>query len=146
MSESDNSNASAPSFSERVIVAPRSRPDGIDGPPIEVSIDLQVLEPLYCMRQEEAAERLGVCLTSLKSACRKLGVMRWPYKKGGPSSARYNQDVTREGGSETASSIGESQGEAGVEDSPGPCARTCIDSRWLRWYMSATDDESVIYP
>ena len=32
--------------------------------------------PLY-----EAASRMGICETALKSACRKLGVKRWVYMK-----------------------------------------------------------------
>ncbi len=28
----------------------------------------------------EAAERLGICMTTLKKACRRLGIKRWPHR------------------------------------------------------------------
>ncbi|EKX49105.1 hypothetical protein GUITHDRAFT_105187 [Guillardia theta CCMP2712] len=33
------------------------------------------------MRQEDAAKFLGISLTSLKKACRMLGIQRWPYAR-----------------------------------------------------------------
>ncbi|EKX42879.1 hypothetical protein GUITHDRAFT_111246 [Guillardia theta CCMP2712] len=48
----------------------------------EVTLDAQLLQGLFHVRQEEAAEQLGVCLTSFKAACRRLGIQRWPYTKG----------------------------------------------------------------
>ncbi|EKX47234.1 hypothetical protein GUITHDRAFT_107146 [Guillardia theta CCMP2712] len=33
------------------------------------------------MRQTDAAVSLGISLTALKNACRRLGIRRWPYKR-----------------------------------------------------------------
>eukprot|EP00960_Hanusia_phi_P040738 754622-Hanusia_phi.AAC.3 len=65
-----------------VVVAPRVR-TGNSSPPSEVKLDRETLEPLFNLKQEIAAEKLGICLTSLKSACRKLGIQRWPYSRKG---------------------------------------------------------------
>ena len=35
------------------------------------------------MRLPQAARALGICGTSLKQICRKLGIERWPYPRGG---------------------------------------------------------------
>jgi len=45
------------------------------------AISMCTLSPLFQLPQAEAAQRLGVALTSLKVACRKLGVRRWPYAR-----------------------------------------------------------------
>mmetsp|Transcript_26310 Transcript_26310/g.86451 ORF Transcript_26310/g.86451 Transcript_26310/m.86451 type:complete len:188 (+) Transcript_26310:122-685(+) len=65
-----------------VIVSPRVR-GASSSSAADVKLDLQTLQPLFSMKQEVAAERLGICLTSLKSACRKLGIRRWPYSRKG---------------------------------------------------------------
>lgn len=38
------------------------------------------LEPLFCVSQQEAAERLGISATTLKKASRRLGLRRWPFR------------------------------------------------------------------
>ena len=48
-------------------------------PPVELTV--QRLEELFCLPLNEAAKHLGVCETSLKSACRKIGITKWPYRK-----------------------------------------------------------------
>ena len=47
-----------------------------------VLIHRKQLEALYHMKQHEAASKLGISITSIKQACRKLGIMRWPYERG----------------------------------------------------------------
>ena len=47
-----------------------------------VIIHREQLEALYHMKQHEAAGKLGISITSLKQACRKLNIMRWPYERG----------------------------------------------------------------
>ena len=47
----------------------------------DVRVDFETLQRLFHLRQDKVAEQLGICLTSLKSACRKLGIRRWPYIK-----------------------------------------------------------------
>jgi len=44
-------------------------------------LSYQCIASLFGRPQSEAAERLGISLTSLKQVCRKLGVPRWPYAR-----------------------------------------------------------------
>ena len=46
-----------------------------------VKLDYQTLEGLFDMPQTDAARELGLALTTLKHACRRLGVRRWPYSR-----------------------------------------------------------------
>eukprot|EP00960_Hanusia_phi_P048253 758837-Hanusia_phi.AAC.2 len=67
---------------QAVFVSPRPRVT--NGTPstshLEIRISLNMLEPLFNLKQEDAAKQLGISLTSLKSACRKLGILRWPRR------------------------------------------------------------------
>ena len=45
-------------------------------------LSLDSIAPLFDLPQGQAAQRLGVSITSLKVVCRKLGVGRWPYMRG----------------------------------------------------------------
>ncbi|EKX42492.1 hypothetical protein GUITHDRAFT_111464 [Guillardia theta CCMP2712] len=47
----------------------------------KVQLNESNLRPLFDIRQEDAAQLLGVSLSSLKSACRRLGINRWPYTR-----------------------------------------------------------------
>eukprot|EP00960_Hanusia_phi_P038793 753605-Hanusia_phi.AAC.3 len=57
-----------------------------------IKLDVPILSQVFHLRQPEAAQLLGVSLTSLKSACRKLGIDRWPYVRQG------DEDVSGESG------------------------------------------------
>jgi len=48
-------------------------------PPAQVN--LVRLRTLFGMPQPQAAEALGVSLTTLKQVCRRLGLSRWPYRR-----------------------------------------------------------------
>ncbi|EKX49951.1 hypothetical protein GUITHDRAFT_104346 [Guillardia theta CCMP2712] len=56
-----------------------------------VELDLSKIKSLFHLRQEEAAKTLCVSLTSLKVACRRLGINRWPYERVFTSSASNAQ-------------------------------------------------------
>ena len=44
-------------------------------------IERRVVEGLFSVPQTDAARKLGISLTTLKQACRRLGIMRWPYQR-----------------------------------------------------------------
>ena len=48
---------------------------------LPVSFDLRTVGAFFSMPQAEAAQELGISLTALKQVCRKLGVVRWPYRR-----------------------------------------------------------------
>lgn len=64
---------------------PRRKADGVGVPAstrrAPVRFDLADLEALFELPQPDAARKLGISLTALKQACRKLGVQRWPYQR-----------------------------------------------------------------
>ncbi|EKX35385.1 hypothetical protein GUITHDRAFT_118406 [Guillardia theta CCMP2712] len=68
----------------RVIVQPRPR-DGSStlNPPSPVDLDQNAIVSLFHLRQTDAARRLGLSLSSLKVACRRIGINKWPYNRGG---------------------------------------------------------------
>lgn len=45
-----------------------------------VVVTLEILEQVFDMPLHRACKSLGVCATAFKKVCRKLGVMKWPYK------------------------------------------------------------------
>jgi hypothetical protein len=55
----------------------RSRLNREDGG-IGCKLTLDVLQTQFGRGLKEAAENLGMCATTLKRACRRLGVKRWP--------------------------------------------------------------------
>ncbi|EKX48071.1 hypothetical protein GUITHDRAFT_151919 [Guillardia theta CCMP2712] len=46
-----------------------------------VSISLEDIMQLSHLRQADAARTMGISLTAFKSACRQLGLTRWPYSR-----------------------------------------------------------------
>ena len=50
-----------------------------DGKGEAVFVTLKLLDELGALPMARAAEQLGLSVTALKGACRKLGVARWPY-------------------------------------------------------------------
>jgi hypothetical protein len=55
--------------------------DGQVQHPQPVVLSLMTLEEYFSLPLNEAAKKLGVCETSLKCACRKIGIKKWPYRK-----------------------------------------------------------------
>eukprot|EP00960_Hanusia_phi_P040085 754241-Hanusia_phi.AAC.1 len=41
----------------------------------------QDLQELFCMKEKEASEFLGISITAMKKACRRLGIQKWPYSR-----------------------------------------------------------------
>ena len=48
-----------------------------------VRVDENRMRTMFGMPQPEAAKALGVSLSTLKMACRRLGLSRWPYRRCG---------------------------------------------------------------
>lgn len=68
--------------------AGQSRPGGGKGP---VVLNLELLEQFYGMPLHVAANRLGICQTAIKKVCRRLGIMKWPYKEMRMPSERFEK-------------------------------------------------------
>eukprot|EP00960_Hanusia_phi_P046616 757938-Hanusia_phi.AAC.2 len=66
---------------QTVVVTARPRQQNFVPSGLLIEIDLPSIQSLFHLRQEDAASRLGISLSSLKSACRRLGVHRWPYSR-----------------------------------------------------------------
>eukprot|EP00287_Rhodomonas_sp_CCMP768_P001107 CAMPEP_0196749166 /NCGR_PEP_ID=MMETSP1091-20130531/75886_1 /TAXON_ID=302021 /ORGANISM="Rhodomonas sp., Strain CCMP768" /LENGTH=245 /DNA_ID=CAMNT_0042096597 /DNA_START=13 /DNA_END=750 /DNA_ORIENTATION=+ len=50
-----------------------------------VVLNEEVLSPLFDYPLQEACNRLGICATALKKACRRIGIKKWPYKCNPPT-------------------------------------------------------------
>mmetsp|Transcript_12541 Transcript_12541/g.28830 ORF Transcript_12541/g.28830 Transcript_12541/m.28830 type:complete len:242 (-) Transcript_12541:42-767(-) len=138
-----------------------------------VNLDLPTLERLFEYRQEDAAAMLGISMTSLKIACRRLGVQRWPYSRSRNleqrDEASGSQDSTNLHASGSGDSIGagsmdEAMSSEGLQlsvevpllsptetyDSAEQEQQGCeeevpsIDQKWMAWYMRC-DDFSPIF-
>ncbi|EKX38482.1 hypothetical protein GUITHDRAFT_115446 [Guillardia theta CCMP2712] len=48
---------------------------------------------LFHLRQPDAANQLGISVTALKNACRRLGITEWPYKKKPMDDPSESQDT-----------------------------------------------------
>ena len=49
-----------------------------------LSLTLKDVKGLFHLRQSDAARTLGISLTAMKNACRRLGIWRWPYSRQRP--------------------------------------------------------------
>mmetsp|Transcript_42272 Transcript_42272/g.133172 ORF Transcript_42272/g.133172 Transcript_42272/m.133172 type:complete len:157 (-) Transcript_42272:394-864(-) len=47
----------------------------------ELVVDKDTLNMYIHLPQAEAAHKLGISLSALKSVCRRVGLSRWPYKR-----------------------------------------------------------------
>ena len=56
-------------------------------------VDVNSMRTMFGMPQPEAAKALGVSLTTLKQACRRLGLSRWPYRRPSKANPRVSADT-----------------------------------------------------
>lgn len=70
-------NSNRPDMPINDLKALRNRVNRADGG-IGRKLTLDVLKTQFGKGLKEAAESLGMCATTLKRACRRLGVKRWP--------------------------------------------------------------------
>jgi len=59
-------------------------------PSTQIRLSPAVLQPLFTLKQRDAADRLGISLSSLKTACRRIGIFRWPGSRP-PAAAPLDQ-------------------------------------------------------
>ncbi|EKX34308.1 hypothetical protein GUITHDRAFT_119479 [Guillardia theta CCMP2712] len=64
-----------------VIPRPRCKILGVENSSAPVTLDLALIQSLFHMRQSNAAHCLGISVTSLKTACRRMGIHKWPYSR-----------------------------------------------------------------
>ncbi|EKX38255.1 hypothetical protein GUITHDRAFT_115597 [Guillardia theta CCMP2712] len=65
-----------------VRVCPRPRGSLLTySPPPPVSLDQALVKSLFHLTQGEAAQTVGISLSSLKLACRRMGIRKWPYNR-----------------------------------------------------------------
>ena len=60
-----------------------ARGEDVRGTEEHLLLSLRTLSPLFNLPLGEAAEKLGLCRTALKNACRKCGIGRWPFRASG---------------------------------------------------------------
>ena len=153
--------------------------------PMVVRVDERLLAQLFDRRQEDAARilvsaqhgggkcltgmRQGMSLTSLKMACRRLGIKRWPYSRYEPSfeeilsnsssqaaasQPSVQQTTSQPENAEAKEAESEGKGKEGVaaEGSEWECccpplAHESSGDEWLDWYMGCEMMmEDVSYP
>ncbi|EKX35455.1 hypothetical protein GUITHDRAFT_118372 [Guillardia theta CCMP2712] len=54
------------------------------------------------MRQEEAAKKLGISVTALRSASKKLGIHKWPYSRSSGDDSSHEVAESDSGGPSTS--------------------------------------------
>lgn len=62
------------------IVFPRRKAGEAQREAEPVVITLELLQKYFDLPLHVAAKELGICATAIKKACRKVGVMRWPFR------------------------------------------------------------------
>ncbi|EKX55427.1 hypothetical protein GUITHDRAFT_149792 [Guillardia theta CCMP2712] len=97
-----------------------------------VFVTKEFITPYFTMPMLAACEELGVCPTAMKKACRKLGIMKWPYRQ---TMAAAKQSAKKSKTSAKASSTKAKPEEPApeVEETVGPSLnfpslQYCMDS------------------
>jgi len=77
----------------RVFPRQRKRNPDVNRPPMQaVTITLDDIQARFDMPLDAAALSLGISVTTLKKACRLLGVVQWPYTRRGTS---YSKSLSK---------------------------------------------------
>eukprot|EP00960_Hanusia_phi_P050573 760297-Hanusia_phi.AAC.2 len=63
-----------------VVLYPRRKKSKVASPR-EIVFDSKYVANFFHLPQPEAAIKMGISLSALKSVCRRVGVRRWPYKR-----------------------------------------------------------------
>ena len=102
-------------------------------------LDRRRLESLFHLPQPQAAQAVGVSLTTFKASCRRLGVRRWPYKKAGRSGGEA--EATTSPLLAHAEDQESRQRLMGTSSSMRADKQPDIDPGWLSWYLNCTGDD-----
>ncbi|EKX41208.1 hypothetical protein GUITHDRAFT_112680 [Guillardia theta CCMP2712] len=116
---------------ETVSVVVRSRPRDSDRRD-DIQLTRQVVESFFGLRQIDAAKQLGVSLSSLKAACRKLGIEKWPYsrERADRQGSMSEESIEREE-EEASTTTTAAVSVAAIENGNEPS----LDPGWISWYV-----------
>ena len=78
----DSSRSSSSSSSSHRVIFPRRKSGESQHSAGPVRVTRQMLESLTHLSLPNACTKLGLCATTFKKACRREGIMQWPYKRG----------------------------------------------------------------
>ena len=72
-----------PGLAETIYISrAKKQGEGGDDASRRVRVSAEILSKLFHLPTREAALKLGICPTTFKKACRRLGIPHWPYHKG----------------------------------------------------------------
>jgi hypothetical protein len=80
ISESSNNTTSLTLEENIIALYPRKKRGRAYATHEAVILDRKTLEKFYHLPLKEAATEFGICPTAIKTACRKLGLPKWPYR------------------------------------------------------------------
>ncbi|EKX41214.1 hypothetical protein GUITHDRAFT_153887 [Guillardia theta CCMP2712] len=108
--------------------------------PRKINLKLKDISKFFHLRQSEAAKQLGISLTSLKSSCRRFGILRWPSARGNhnhfmgelpvspsPEPSRPSNDTSSASAARASSNLPAAPAEEG-EAPP-------LDPAWMEWFL-----------
>jgi len=96
------------------VIFPRRKAGQNKRPAQPVVVTYETLSEVFDLPLWKACKTLGICATAMKKVCRKLGVMKWPYKENhmpGKRVGSKDSDFSR-----SSSSSSSSQGVTDCED------------------------------
>mmetsp|Transcript_11541 Transcript_11541/g.39809 ORF Transcript_11541/g.39809 Transcript_11541/m.39809 type:complete len:147 (+) Transcript_11541:662-1102(+) len=122
-----------------VTIAPRPRTCFSLHRATDVHLDRRRLESLFHLPQPQAAQAVGISLTTFKASCRRLGVRRWPYKKagrpGGEAEGTTSSPAPDAEEQESRQRLLVGSSSMRADEQPD------IDQGWLSWYLNCTGDD-----
>ncbi|EKX37125.1 hypothetical protein GUITHDRAFT_116704 [Guillardia theta CCMP2712] len=97
-----------------------------------VNVEYSTLARLFHLPQTHAASSLQLSLTAFKSACRRLGIPRWPYER------KSRQDKAAE---EVRSKRKQAQAAVAIRWEDEEVA--ALDPTWIDWFISASESAGL---
>ncbi|EKX42459.1 hypothetical protein GUITHDRAFT_111432 [Guillardia theta CCMP2712] len=90
----ETSTGSARASASMAMVCPRKRKDCTERWDEPVLLTRELLESYFDWPLAAVSKDLGICQTSIKKACRKLGIAKWPFKSPNPGPKRKHTRVS----------------------------------------------------